>query len=393
MRINRRLRLSALAAVAVLVGKWFAGNYIYGIVGGAIGSVLAGLLKGAAGMANAYLFGGLIGLGIALGLLTGPKAWDVRLKWRHPAVDHLDEQAPAFPEHRLELKEAWHFHDDERDHALGKDLMVVEMSYTNRQPDRKVNLNAEIYAQIVRFGQTLGKKSRLYWVKPPRLGDQLQFPLEVAPESTVTGLLVCHVDDLHFQFGPHHHIYPSWETQVSLVLEDYVSSEQMEIPVPLEMTDETVDIEPEDSQQWGESSDWVQHILVTNRGRRGKFRASVTSDIEGLDRKYGKGMRLLWEQSNSDELELGRNEQGRLRLASFQWSADRVEARFFAIPTSRHATGTGYLPTQPYRIAADELNFDLCLRNVESDEMWERYGRVTIKDHQPLLWLFKDKRA
>lgn len=156
-----------------------------------------------------------------------------------------------------------------------------------------------------------------------------------------------------------------------------------------------IEIHPEPSQQWGDDPAWVQHILVTNRGQRGRFRASLTSDISGLEKPYGRAMRLLWEQTNSAEMELGHGEQGRLRLASFSSSGGTIEARFFAIPTSRHEQGAGYHPTQPYALTVPDLTFDVCVRNAESDETFERKARVIFSGNEsrPRLSLWEERAS
>jgi hypothetical protein len=149
-------------------------------------------------------------------------------------------------------------------------------------------------------------------------------------------------------------------------------------------------IEPEPTQQWGGRADYVQHILVTNRGPAAKFRAQVTSPISGLDKEYGKGMRVLWEQTNADEIELGEGELGRLRFASFERNDAGPHVTFYAIPTTRHATGEGYLPTQRYAVSGNELLFDLCLRNIEDDVTYERHARVVFSgESRPHLSLWE----
>jgi hypothetical protein len=157
------------------------------------------------------------------------------------------------------------------------------------------------------------------------------------------------------------------------IVADPLSIEKIDQPAA---SAEHATLEAEVAQKWGENEEWVQHILVTNRGPQGRFRATITTPIGGLERDYGRAIRLLWEQSNSDELDLGRGEPGRLRFASFMRSDEGLEVKFFAIPNSRHASGTGYLPTVPYRITSGELLFDLCLRNVDTDETVERHARV-----------------
>jgi hypothetical protein len=181
-----------------------------------------------------------------------------------------------------------------------------------------------------------------------------------------------------------------WEPVLALVLILVWLSEKNRPLLPLRRGDEpvseqpqdSVEMEAEDSQQWGDNPAWVQHILVTNSGPRGRFKASLTTDIAGLEKPYGKAMRLLWEQTNSGEMELGNGEQGRLRLASFLSSRDRIEARFFAIPTSRHKPGTGYQPTHPYFVKVPDLTFDLCVRNADTDETAERSAKVVFSGNE-----------
>jgi hypothetical protein len=73
-------------------------------------------------------------------------------------------------------------------------------------------------------------------------------------------------------------------------------------------------------------------------------------------------------------------------------STHRIEARFFAVPTSRHSEGTGHLPTQPYTLSERELTFGLCIRNAETDETVERNARVVFggDEYQPRLTFWKD---
>ncbi len=163
-------------------------------------------------------------------LLAGGLGLSLRKSMRASSADDRAAPVERFPLHGIELKEAWHFRD-ERGDPLGDDFMVVEMRYTNKEPE-KVNLNAEGYYQIVRYGQTLGKGSKLFHRSGNPLRDQLKFPLEVEPRSTTVGLLVFHVDSIAFDFFDNHGIAPRWETTTTLVLEEYVSSSSREFSIP-----------------------------------------------------------------------------------------------------------------------------------------------------------------
>ena len=180
---------------------------------------------------------GLVVLALAAVLLAVgiSGAW-AQVKERYTSRSRLVEpeivrEDRGFPSYGLHLKEAWHFEDDDPGHALGKDFIVVEMRYTNKEPER-INLNAEVQYQLIRYGQRLGTRSRLSERTTRPLRDQFSFPLHVEKRSTVTGLIVCHVDSLAFDFHEWHGITPRWETETTLVLEEYISGKRLEARVP-----------------------------------------------------------------------------------------------------------------------------------------------------------------
>jgi hypothetical protein len=135
-------------------------------------------------------------------------------------------------------------------------------------------------------------------------------------------------------------------------------------------------------------ADYVLHITVRNAGPQATFSAQITSNLLGLEAEYGAGNELIWEHPQAPEKRLGKGQVGLLRLASFERRSERLMACFFAAPEFRHSGLGGYLPTMPYRVAADTMEFEFCVRNIDKDVPYRRTARITFApDGRPDLEL------
>lgn len=170
----------------------------------------------------------LLAVGISGAWAQIRERYTSRTRLVEPLVIRVDR---GFPDYGLHLKEPWHFEDDDPAHGLGHDFIVIEMRYTNKERER-INLNAELRYQLIRYGQKLGSGSTMSERANYPLREQFAFPLQVEGRSTVTGLIVCHVDGLAYDFHEWHGITPRWETETTLVLDEYVSGKQVEVRVP-----------------------------------------------------------------------------------------------------------------------------------------------------------------
>jgi len=133
----------------------------------------------------------------------------------------------------------------------------------------------------------------------------------------------------------------------------------------------------------------VQHIYVKNVGSRATFRATITTDVAGLDKAIGRSAELAWENPQAATKHLGQSEEGRLRVGACELNeSGHVEFWLFAMPEFRHQEQSGYLPTQRYMVTGESLDFDLCVRNVEADLAYHRHARMTFgSDGRPMLEL------
>lgn len=148
---------------------------------------------------------------------------------------------------------------------------------------------------------------------------------------------------------------------------------------------DSVQIEAGPCARYGRA-DYVQHISARNDGPQATFSAQITSNFRGLEAEYGAGNELVWEHPQGPEKHLGKGQAGLLRLASFERTGEGLMACFFAAPEFRHGGQNGYLPTMPYRVAADVLEFEFCLRNIEKDVVYRRKARVAFApDGEPTL--------
>lgn len=134
--------------------------------------------------------------------------------------------------------------------------------------------------------------------------------------------------------------------------------------------------------------DYVLHIKVRNTGPQATFTAQITSNLLGLEAEYGAGNDLVWEHPQAPEKRLGKGEIGLLRFASFERMGERLMACFFAAPEFRHGGEGGYLPTMPHPVAADAMEFEFCVRNIDKDVTYKRDARITFApDGRPDLEL------
>jgi|SRR5579862_1698959 len=117
---------------------------------------------------------------------------------------------------------------------------------------------------------------------------------------------------------------------------------------------------------------WLQLIRVTNNGAGGRFRATLASDIAGVEQvPYGKGVVLAWEQSRDYEKSLGRGDAGAIRVCSgFPTPTNGPDGVFFRLwtPPSPHGGSSGSYEIGTVQPAVgSEVSFFLKIATVDED--------------------------
>lgn len=137
---------------------------------------------------------------------------------------------------------------------------------------------------------------------------------------------------------------------------------------------------------------WNEHLLVTNNGPGGQFRASLDGAVTGIDRElYGQGSTIAWEGSREHERHLARGESANLRLIhSYAPSPDTRYLRFW-VPPSPHSGSDGrYLVGTELLVQADLVRFSLRLVDVERDLSVVRHLSIAISNTGRPVMLIDD---
>jgi hypothetical protein len=155
---------------------------------------------------------------------------------RSAAAEYHGELNPEFPRHKLTVDRMWHADlpgiTDEQTRVL-----FVPISFTNREPSRRVSLQFDLLWTRVSGDQALGPYKLYSYGSDDRITEKLPkllvTPLSVQPETTREGYLLF-AADLGFIFDFSHEVAVSMKAGFALTLRltDYVTGATVEYPVP-----------------------------------------------------------------------------------------------------------------------------------------------------------------
>jgi hypothetical protein len=127
-------------------------------------------------------------------------------------------------------------------------------------------------------------------------------------------------------------------------------------------------------------------IRVLNQGAPGVFRASLSSDVEGIDvPRYGRGTVLAWEGHSEKVVELGRCDTATLRVSVYDDAFPKL--RFFIPPSPDTGStyGIGLLLTPMSR----RITYRLTVRETRTDVAHTAEITMTLDDQKRLLSVTK----
>jgi hypothetical protein len=163
-------------------------------------------------------------------LLFGEGAFRV---WR--VAYNATEQASDDPFASFELDSLWQFPDEESDERI----LFLDLRFTNRQPHRRVNLDAQLMWQMTLAGSPVGSPHGFLRRYDTVWKNQLEPPLDIGPEQTVNGPLAFRwLEEPFLQFGEGPGMTVADRTNIFLRLVDHVSGSTRDVPVEVAAPDE-----------------------------------------------------------------------------------------------------------------------------------------------------------
>jgi hypothetical protein len=130
-----------------------------------------------------------------------------------------------FPEHGISVTNPLLFS------ANGGAVLLMDFRFTNKT-QRNMNLNVELWWNMTLGGKPLGGPHKFFAPFGRELKDQLRFPLKVVPDDTVSGVLAFD-GDLPFLTDELGEALVKSGVELTLVIEDYITSTSMELRAPL----------------------------------------------------------------------------------------------------------------------------------------------------------------
>lgn len=132
----------------------------------------------------------------------------------------------------FEVSTPWQFrlHNDADDDER---VLFVDFRFTNQQPSRRVNLEADLMWQLTLRDQPLGSPHAFSRNETFRWKDRLDQPLDISPESTVRGTLLfrSQQDPFLLLADDASQVVVQEGTNLFLRLTDHVSGEQRDVPL------------------------------------------------------------------------------------------------------------------------------------------------------------------
>jgi hypothetical protein len=144
----------------------------------------------------------------------------------------LNEEPTGIARCDFQIGKLWSFADPKNEEER---ILLLDLRFTNRQPEDRINLNPELMTQATIRGQPIGKPYSFLRRFDTVWKKQLHPPLNIGPQETVDGPLVFRwfVHERDLRYGGDGKVYVERHTNVFLRLEDHVSGQMRDVPLEL----------------------------------------------------------------------------------------------------------------------------------------------------------------